>query len=1040
MAIARLGGSSLLSESQSVKHIVLDPSLADMLNSLMACGISQEKKNSMINDLKTTLVNQKSLIEKHENKIQQLEDSLQKRETETQNLATKFSDTTGSIAKSKEEIEEDDKVPIEIKLMSDKKYVPLYLKLLESGSEKKRDIRLVILGKKGSGKTSFLKRLLREDINTIRTVTSTDGISIHRTRCNVNSDDSIWNKFDVINEETTRLLKPFEETIKSKVTESNDASAAAAVPKTAEDNKLQTSFQQPEIVQAQVTETQLKSPVATESPDQLPSLRLQQASRDIDKMLESVVDLSDKDEYGTLLLWDFAGDEEFYHTHQTFLSPDAIYIVLTKLNEADDRNAQEMFQLWMDSIHCYCRIEEQTNTAESNTATMHERMRDKYDFLDPPVVLVGSHKDKVEPSEGEETEDACSERLYRYAKNVLDDACGHIRKEYFISNTEDDDSKFDQIRLDILNLAKSRRSWNSEYPLKFIQLEKRLKETKTVLEIPILSFRDIKKISTETTKPLNNEELMLYMKFHHEIRALVYFEDLHDYIILDTQWLSDVFKSVVTAQKFQSNIRRYKNKSKWNDFHERGILHSDVLEDIFENNQNIFEYKNHILNVMEKFDIIICPKISEGDFAINEKPCYYVPCMIKKEPECDIYEMFNVTENTCSKSNWLCFKFRFLPPHLPNHLIASLCRKYEVAEVGISNQTKRQFALFRGTTVFELQKTTKLRKLLLMTYANFILIQILEFGKNASMQRDLYKHIKDLVTDEINNIINRRFKMTNVNYEKKWECGITKPGFVTGSNDFSEEQIIEYYCNTCKINHKCNNEWSDIQNEMLSLSPSSVDTPETNSKTENTRKPYTLLTKVRCHAHCDMRTVSNVSEESSRAGSLTQFTNEEYNFAKMGMIVLYILADALYDLLRQDKPNLRSRNSCDLSFLYSEHRKLNKHIPSNSWGGQWQRIQNTDILIGDDIERMRLTRNDMQHASSFKLDDKRFKELCDILVDVLKRFNQHNKPTRLYTDHFDEILAKNISDEEMKSIRHCIQNEIKSEMVFDVEIEQQLHV
>lgn len=61
-----------------------------------------------------------------------------------------------------------------------------------------------------------------------------------------------------------------------------------------------------------------------------------------------------------------------------------------------------MFQLWMDSIHCYCRIEEQTNTAESNTATMHERMRDTDDFLDPPVVLVGSHKDKVEPSEGEE--------------------------------------------------------------------------------------------------------------------------------------------------------------------------------------------------------------------------------------------------------------------------------------------------------------------------------------------------------------------------------------------------------------------------------------------------------------------------------------------------------------------------------------------------------------------------------------------------------------------------------------------------------------
>ncbi|CAG2228377.1 unnamed protein product [Mytilus edulis] len=42
----------------------------------------------------------------------------------------------------------DDEVPNEIKLMTDKRSVELYLKLLESGSEKKRDIRLVVVGKR----------------------------------------------------------------------------------------------------------------------------------------------------------------------------------------------------------------------------------------------------------------------------------------------------------------------------------------------------------------------------------------------------------------------------------------------------------------------------------------------------------------------------------------------------------------------------------------------------------------------------------------------------------------------------------------------------------------------------------------------------------------------------------------------------------------------------------------------------------------------------------------------------------------------------
>ncbi|VDH96875.1 Hypothetical predicted protein [Mytilus galloprovincialis] len=89
----------------------------------------------------------------------------------------------------------DDNVPIEIKLMTDKNSVPLYLKLLESGSEKKRDIRLVIVGKKGAGKTSLLKRLFGEEIHN-RELTSTNGIEIHRIRCNANSDDGKWNKLD----------------------------------------------------------------------------------------------------------------------------------------------------------------------------------------------------------------------------------------------------------------------------------------------------------------------------------------------------------------------------------------------------------------------------------------------------------------------------------------------------------------------------------------------------------------------------------------------------------------------------------------------------------------------------------------------------------------------------------------------------------------------------------------------------------------------------------------------------------------------------
>ncbi|CAC5399311.1 unnamed protein product [Mytilus coruscus] len=150
----------------------------------------------------------------------------------------------------------------------------------------------------------------------------------------------------------------------------------------------------------------------------------------------------------------------------------------------------------------------------------------------------------------------------------------------------------------------------------------------------------------------------------------------------------------------------------------------------------------------------------------------------------------------------------------------------------------------------------------------------------------------------------------------------------------------------------------------------------------------------------------------------------------MGIIVLNILADASYDLLKQDIPNLRPRSDCDITYLYQEHRKLRKHAPTNGWGGEWQKIQVTNIAIGDDIERIRLTRNELQHSRAAELGDTRFNELWNILSDLLKRFDQHNKPARLYTDHLNEIAAKTIFAHEVQSI----ENEILG-MDISVEIE-----
>ncbi|VDI67111.1 Hypothetical predicted protein [Mytilus galloprovincialis] len=224
------------------------------------------------------------------------------------------------------------------------------------------------------------------------------------------------------------------------------------------------------------------------------------------------------------------------------------------------------------------------------------------------------------------------------------------------------------------------------------------------------------------------------------------------------------------------------------------------------------------------------------------------------------------------------------------------------------------------------------------------------------------------------------------------------------------------------------------------LSRGSEESSETNSKTETTSKNINVSTKVHCIFKGEMGTFSNVSEESTRPGSFTGLTKEEFYFAKMGMTVLNILTNVLYDLLKQDKLFVRARSDCDITYLYSEHRRINKHIPSNGWGGPWQHIQSTDTSIGDDIERIRLTRNELFHSETFTLTEKRYTDLCKILDDLLSRFDLHNKPAKLYIYHFNEIIARAISEEEVKVVHRQIENKVQSEMAVEVEIEHQVNI
>ncbi|XP_060582204.1 uncharacterized protein LOC132738654 [Ruditapes philippinarum] len=81
-------------------------------------------------------------------------------------------------------------LPIEI-LRMDKHSIELYKRALSEGKEAVYNIRVMVVGHYGVGKTTLTKRLFDEDVD-INKRESTNGIDVHVKRCKVSLQTRQW--------------------------------------------------------------------------------------------------------------------------------------------------------------------------------------------------------------------------------------------------------------------------------------------------------------------------------------------------------------------------------------------------------------------------------------------------------------------------------------------------------------------------------------------------------------------------------------------------------------------------------------------------------------------------------------------------------------------------------------------------------------------------------------------------------------------------------------------------------------------------------
>ncbi|XP_060566622.1 uncharacterized protein LOC132725500 [Ruditapes philippinarum] len=261
-------------------------------------------------------------------------------------------------------------IPLEI-LRMDKHSIELYKRALSEGKEAVYNIRVMVVGHYGVGKTTLTKRLLDEDVD-INKRESTNGIDVHVKRCKVSRETGQWEtvakdqKVGTVCNRLLHLLKKPLTTEKEVVVMENESTVGAVNEEfevVDEDTAIESNSQditeknegaevvctEPEPKKLKVTLTPLEEENVTyENFQPLQDTKEENILYHLKALIEEVQHSGSTDDLNMadVSIWDFAGQSVFYATHQVFLSRRAVYLLVTDVSKRmeDEVKDDECFQ------------------------------------------------------------------------------------------------------------------------------------------------------------------------------------------------------------------------------------------------------------------------------------------------------------------------------------------------------------------------------------------------------------------------------------------------------------------------------------------------------------------------------------------------------------------------------------------------------------------------------------------------------------------------------------------------------------------------
>ena len=388
-----------------------------------------------------------------------------------------------------------------------------------------------------------------------------------------------------------------------------------------------------------------------------------------EQFLRGDVDDSTEDIYFTF--WDFAGQSVYYVTHPLFLATRAMFLLVYDLSlNPDDKakpvlkqgvfeESEESYDLktnfdyldfWMKSVASLA-----TGQAEGS------RLEETPSVKLPPVFLVCTHADKPY---GRGDPRKLARKIFGCLKRKPYGA--HLCDVFWIDNTSLSANNSDcpevvRLRHEIIAVAKELPFINETIPINWLKFENALQAKKEVgnKRISLESARDIAKKDCNIVDEKEFETLMNYL---HDIRSLIHYEDtvrLNTLVVLDPQWLVDVFKKVITVKPYDPQEKEFLHL--WRKLESKGVLDEKLVAHVW---GPLFEDKEtleSLIGIMERFSLL-CP----WSVHPSSNSQYLVPSMLMSYPTT---ELLDLVESANIPSLFVKFSNGEVPPAFFSRLV-----------------------------------------------------------------------------------------------------------------------------------------------------------------------------------------------------------------------------------------------------------------------------------------------------------------------------------------------------------------------------------